>query len=231
MPSAADHPLDILQPQVRDCYWSLHPATEVGRQSPRCLSAGALTGDHNRIGPLQGSESFSPGTCGQGPTNGTGSLGAHHRDVEIAVDVQPLVGVVQNQDLRSSGQRPLRTGRPVGIGNDSSFRDRVLVHQDLVRAVAPQQDPRDQASGDVVPCGPDASAWHRGGDWSTATELCDGYRRVVPCASARDLVQPGNCPADTLIESGVSGLHLKRLSIGDPHVREGFRNRESVPGM
>ena len=53
------------------------------------------------------------GPAGQRPADRAGGLRAHDQDVEVAADVEPLVGVVEHQDLGAVGQRPLGA-RPPG---------------------------------------------------------------------------------------------------------------------
>jgi hypothetical protein len=74
-------------------------------------------------------------------------LRAQHRDVEIAGDVEALIGVVENQDLRPRVSRPLGGSRPIGARHYHGFGEETLVHQLLVPTVSPQQD----AGADAAP--------------------------------------------------------------------------------
>ena len=146
---------------------------QLGRQGQGRLGGGPLPGDDHRIGPLQGAQTFAPGPGRQRPANGPGSLGADHRDVEVPPHVQPLVGVVQHQHLRSPGEGPLRTGGPVRIGDHPGLGYGMLVHQRFVVAVPPQQDAGHQPAGRVVLGHPDGD---RGLARPTHGEIPDGDR-------------------------------------------------------
>ena len=73
------------------------------------------------------------------------TFGAHHRDVDVAGDIEPLIRVVQNQHLGSRPPGALRAGHTVGVRDNDGPGNQPLMHGLLVAAVAAQQDARLQA--------------------------------------------------------------------------------------
>jgi hypothetical protein len=69
--------------------------------------------------------------------------------------VKPLISVIEYQHLSSTGERPLRSGCSVRIGDDLGLRNGVLVYQYLIGSVAAEQNSRDQPSGHIVARCPD----------------------------------------------------------------------------
>jgi len=54
---------------------------------------------------VQRRETLAPRTSGKRPAHGARPLGAHDGDVEVARNVEPLVGVVEDEDARTMAMR------------------------------------------------------------------------------------------------------------------------------
>ena len=70
------------------------------------------------------------------------ALRAHDRNVDVALDIEPLIGIVEDKDARALRAGFLGARQPIGIGHDDRPGHQTLMHGLLVAAIAPQQDPR-----------------------------------------------------------------------------------------
>ena len=140
------------------CATAIGPRTrsfELAGQGHGGLGGGPLPGDDHRVRAVERRPAFAPRPGRKGPADRAGGLRAHDQDVEVAADVEPLVGIVEHQDLGAVGQRALGAGGPVGVGHDHRLGHRVLVHERLVVAVAAEQNAGPKAARHVVPGDPD----------------------------------------------------------------------------
>src|SRR5215210_2756009 len=78
---------------------------------------------------------------------------------------------------------------------------------------------------------PAAPAEHLVFGWSRASELRDGYRRVVPCRHLGDLLQTRRRPRHALGKSILSVRHFEWVSIGYPDPGKRLRNHQPIPRM
>ena len=113
---AAHQALERAQAEVGHRDRPAHPAFELA--APARCAASAVARFRVTITASARSSAAQPSRHGPGrqrPAHRAGGLGAHHQDVEVAADVEPLIGVVEHQHLRAVGQRALGA-RPPGRG-------------------------------------------------------------------------------------------------------------------
>ena len=109
----------------------------------RAVSAiGALAGHDHQVGPHERREPFAPRSGGQRPPHRLRRFRAHQADIQVARDVEALIGVIQHQHLGALRDRPHGTGAAIRIFDHDRARHQLPVHQRLVAADAPEQDRR-----------------------------------------------------------------------------------------
>ena len=170
------------------------PSSSRGQRLGR-LGRGPLPGDDHGVRAVERVPPLAPRPRRQRPAHRAGGLRAHHQHVEVAVHVEPLVGVVEHQDLRAVGQRALGAGDAVRVGHDHRLGHRVLVHQRLVVAVAAEQDAGPEAARDVVPGDPDGDRrLARAADRQVA-DRHRGQRQVARRRTSRAGTRAAGCPS------------------------------------
>ena len=114
------------------------PAAEVPRERARLGDRRTAPRHDDDIRAAQGAPVFAPGTGRQRPRHVARrrTLRAHDGDVDVARDIEPLIGVIEHEHPRPPGAGFLGARQPVGVGDDDRIRHEPLMHCLLVSAIA-----------------------------------------------------------------------------------------------
>src|SRR6266404_243765 len=117
------------------------------RERPGLGDRRAASSHDDDIRAAEGAPIFAPGTGRQRPCHMARgrALGAHDGDVDVTVDVEPLIRVIEHQYTRSLRAGFLRARQSVGIRHHDRVRYEPLMDGLLVAAIAAQQDARSDA--------------------------------------------------------------------------------------
>jgi hypothetical protein len=137
------HASELGNPEARNrhraaVYCALHPLHD----SHGGLEPSAFARDDYQVRPPQGAPPFTPWPRRQRPGNGPPRFSADNRDIEIAIHIQPLIRVIEYQNVGSARGSRSGTAQAVRIFDHDGAWYSVSVDKAFVATVSTQYDAR-----------------------------------------------------------------------------------------